>query len=77
MLLDKGHMFRLFPNICCHPANFKYYFFFSHDQESTHWDHPTMMDLLDSLTEFNHIKFSAYRTATKLRMLQKTLACKY
>lgn len=47
---------------------------FSHDQESTHWDHPIMMDLLDSLTEFNHIKFSAYRTATKLRMLQKKLA---
>ncbi|XP_042882316.1 uncharacterized protein LOC122259537 isoform X3 [Penaeus japonicus] len=49
-------------------------YYINHDQESTHWDHPTMMDLLDSLTEFNHIKFSAYRTATKLRMLQKTLA---
>ncbi|KAK8748100.1 hypothetical protein OTU49_016316 [Cherax quadricarinatus] len=49
-------------------------YYINHDQESTHWDHPVMMDLLDSLTEFNHIKFSAYRTATKLRMLQKKLA---
>nr|XP_045599746.1 uncharacterized protein LOC123759043 isoform X1 [Procambarus clarkii] len=49
-------------------------YYINHDQESTHWDHPIMMDLLDSLTEFNHIKFSAYRTATKLRMLQKKLA---
>ncbi|XP_066986170.1 dystrophin, isoforms A/C/F/G/H-like isoform X32 [Macrobrachium rosenbergii] len=49
-------------------------YYINHDQESTHWDHPIMMDLLDSMNEFNHIKFSAYRTATKLRMLQKKLS---
>ncbi|XP_068223555.1 LOW QUALITY PROTEIN: uncharacterized protein [Palaemon carinicauda] len=49
-------------------------YYINHDQESTHWDHPIMMDLLDSMNEFNHIKFSAYRTATKLRILQKKLS---
>ena len=32
-----------------------------------------MMEMLDELTEFNNNKFSAYRTATKLRVLQKKL----
>ncbi|CAL4082352.1 unnamed protein product, partial [Meganyctiphanes norvegica] len=49
-------------------------YFINHEQESTHWDHPLMIGMLDELTEFNHIKFSAYRTATKLRVLQKKLA---
>ncbi|CAL4058547.1 unnamed protein product, partial [Meganyctiphanes norvegica] len=49
-------------------------YYINHEQESTHWDHPLMMEMLDELTEFNHIKFSAYRTATKLRVLQKKLA---
>lgn len=29
------------------------------------------------LGEFNDVKFSAYRTAMKLRVLQKKLCCKY
>ena len=48
-------------------------YYINHEKESTHWDHPLMMEMLDELTEFNHIKFSAYRTATKLRVLQKKL----
>ena len=36
-----------------------------------------MMTLLDSLAGLNHIKFSAYRTAAKLRALQKRLHSMY
>ena len=49
----------------------------SHAEETTYWDHPEMMAILDSLADLNHIKFSAYRTACKLRAVQKKLARKY
>ena len=55
----------------------KYIFAFSHQTETTHWDHPDMVALFKKLTDFNTIRFSAYRTAMKLREVQKTLACKY
>ena len=55
----------------------KYVFIFSHQTETTHWDHPDMVALFKKLTDFNTIRFSAYRTAMKLREVQKTLACKY
>ena len=55
----------------------KYIFTFSHQTETTHWDHPDMVALFKKLTDFNTIRFSAYRTAMKLREVQKTLACKY
>ena len=54
-----------------------YVFAFSHQTETTHWDHPDMVALFKKLTDFNTIRFSAYRTAMKLREVQKTLACKY
>ncbi|KAG1690744.1 Dystrophin [Nymphon striatum] len=44
-----------------------------HTTETTHWDHPKMTELLESLGELNDVKFSAYRTAMKLRTLQKKL----
>lgn len=52
-----------------------YKFVYSHEQESTHWDHPKMLELMSSLSELNEIKFSAYRTAMKLRAVQKKLCC--
>ena len=52
------------------------YYHFSHQTETTHWDHPDMVALFKKLTDFNTVRFSAYRTAMKLREVQKTLACK-
>ena len=49
--------------------------FFSHQTETTHWDHPDMVLLFKSLTRFNSVRFSAYRTAMKLRQVQKKLGC--
>ena len=36
-----------------------------------------MVALFKSLTELNSVRFSAYRTAMKLREVQKTLARKF
>ena len=36
-----------------------------------------MVALFKKLTDDNTVRFSAYRTAMKLREVQKTLACKY
>lgn len=46
---------------------------FSHERETTHWDHPEMIELMKSLADLNEIRFSAYRTAMKLRSVQKHL----
>lgn len=51
--------------------------FRSHELETTHWDHPKMLELMASLSELNEIRFSAYRTAMKLRAVQKKLCCKF
>jgi hypothetical protein len=51
--------------------------FFSHQLETTHWDHPKMIELMNSLSDLNEVRFSAYRTAMKLRTVQKRLCCKY
>lgn len=48
----------------------------SHDSEKTQWDHPAMVEILEQLCSFNQVKFSAYRTAMKLRALQKRLCCR-
>lgn len=50
---------------------------FSHQTETTHWDHPDMVQLFKGLAEFNPVRFSAYRTAMKLRQVQKKLAREY
>lgn len=48
-------------------------FYFSHERETTHWDHPEMIELMKSLSDLNEVRFSAYRTALKLRTVQKRL----
>ncbi|XP_011310319.1 dystrophin isoform X6 [Fopius arisanus] len=53
------------------PAKVPYYI--NHQLETTHWDHPKMIDLMASLADLNEVRFSAYRTAMKLRTVQKRL----
>ncbi|KAI1731518.1 EF hand domain-containing protein [Ditylenchus destructor] len=54
-----------------HVTHLPYYI--DHNTETTQWDHPVMVDILEQLATFNQVKFSAYRTAMKLRALQKRL----
>uniref|UniRef100_A0A8B9Z5N9 Dystrophin n=1 Tax=Buteo japonicus TaxID=224669 RepID=A0A8B9Z5N9_9AVES len=44
-----------------------------HFTQTTCWDHPKMTELYQSLADLNNVRFSAYRTAMKLRRLQKAL----
>ncbi|XP_037952514.1 dystrophin-like isoform X2 [Teleopsis dalmanni] len=53
-------------------ANVPYYI--DHERETTHWDHPEMIELMKGLADLNEVRFSAYRTAMKLRAVQKRLA---
>lgn len=47
--------------------------YYSLETEKTQWDHPKMIEMMVKLCEFNEVKFSAYRTAMKLRSVQKRL----
>uniref|UniRef100_A0A3B5MV89 Uncharacterized protein n=1 Tax=Xiphophorus couchianus TaxID=32473 RepID=A0A3B5MV89_9TELE len=53
------------------PNNVPYYI--NHHTQTTCWDHPKMTELYQSLADLNNVRFSAYRTAMKLRRLQKAL----
>uniref|UniRef100_A0A8C3S1B1 Utrophin n=1 Tax=Chelydra serpentina TaxID=8475 RepID=A0A8C3S1B1_CHESE len=44
-----------------------------HQTQTTCWDHPKMSELFQSLADLNNVRFSAYRTAIKIRRLQKAL----
>ncbi|KAL1512976.1 hypothetical protein ABEB36_002471 [Hypothenemus hampei] len=48
-------------------------YYINHSTETTHWDHPQMLELAASLLQLNEVRFSAYRTALKLRTIQKKL----
>uniref|UniRef100_A0A0N8BMF8 Dystrophin major muscle n=2 Tax=Daphnia magna TaxID=35525 RepID=A0A0N8BMF8_9CRUS len=48
-------------------------YYVNHQTETTHWDHPQLEELMNSLSEFNDVRFSAYRMALKLRRVQKFL----
>uniref|UniRef100_A0A3B5MKT9 Dystrophin related protein 2 n=1 Tax=Xiphophorus couchianus TaxID=32473 RepID=A0A3B5MKT9_9TELE len=48
-------------------------YYINHQAQTTCWDHPKMTELYQALAELNNIKFSAYRTAMKLRRVQKAL----
>ncbi|XP_053129862.1 dystrophin-related protein 2 isoform X6 [Hemicordylus capensis] len=48
-------------------------YYINHQAQTTCWDHPKMTELYQTLADLNDIKFSAYRTAMKLRRLQKAL----
>ncbi|XP_059409658.1 dystrophin isoform X3 [Carassius carassius] len=53
------------------PNNVPYYI--NHQTQTTCWDHPKMAELYQSLADLNNVRFSAYRTAMKLRRMQKAL----
>ncbi|XP_053333050.1 dystrophin isoform X2 [Clarias gariepinus] len=48
-------------------------YYINHLTQTTCWDHPKMAELYQSLADLNNVRFSAYRTAMKLRRLQKAL----
>ncbi|XP_052005997.1 dystrophin-related protein 2-like [Xyrauchen texanus] len=48
-------------------------YYINHQAQTTCWDHPKMTELYQALADLNNIKFSAYRTAMKLRHMQKAL----
>ena len=48
-------------------------YYINHSMETTHWDHPQMLELALCLLQLNEVHFSAYRTALKLRAIQKKL----
>ncbi|XP_078471605.1 dystrophin-like isoform X1 [Lampetra planeri] len=57
----------------CSLATNKVPYYINHQTQSTSWDHPKMAALYQSLADLNSVRFSAYRTAMKLRRLQKAL----
>ncbi|XP_064365272.1 utrophin isoform X6 [Dromaius novaehollandiae] len=48
-------------------------YYINHQTQTTCWDHPKMIELFQSLADLNNVRFSAYRTAIKIRRLQKAL----
>ncbi|XP_030578313.1 utrophin isoform X2 [Archocentrus centrarchus] len=48
-------------------------YYINHETQTTCWDHPKMTELYQSLADLNNVRFSAYRTAMKIRRLQKAL----
>ena len=48
-------------------------FFYCHETERTYWDHPEFLNLLDTVSAMNAVKYSAYRMALKLRKVQQKL----
>ncbi|KAI4884573.1 hypothetical protein NFI96_034535 [Prochilodus magdalenae] len=55
------------------PYYINYLFMFSHEWQTTSWDHPQITQLFQSLAGLGHVRFSAYRTAMKSRRVQKAL----
>ena len=54
-------------------ATHKVPYYIHHESKKTFWDHPEMTNFMNSLGEFNDVRFSAYRTSMKLCRLQKQL----
>ncbi|XP_070191463.1 dystrophin-like isoform X2 [Littorina saxatilis] len=48
-------------------------YYINHISEKTQWDHPQFAILMDDLSALNEIRFAAYRTGMKLRMVQKKM----
>ncbi|XP_066556846.1 utrophin isoform X3 [Amia ocellicauda] len=48
-------------------------YYINHQTQTTCWDHPKMTELFQSMADLNNVRFSAYRTAMKIRRLQKAL----
>lgn len=52
-------------------ATSKVPYFIDHELNKTSWDHPKLDELLKTMSCVKQVVFSAYRTALKLRMVQK------
>lgn len=52
-------------------------FYVNHMTQKTVWTHPTLTEFLNGLQPLNKMRFSAYRTAIKLRKIQKKLTLDY
>ncbi|CDK13551.1 Dystrophin-1 [Caenorhabditis elegans] len=48
-------------------------YYIEQTSEKTQWEHPVWVEIVKELSQFNRVKFLAYRTAMKLRALQKRL----
>ena len=48
-------------------------YYMDHMRQLTSWDHPKMIELMDSMVDLNSVQYAAYRTAMKLLRLQKAL----
>eukprot|EP00794_Sanderia_malayensis_P008245 gene8245-9128_t len=48
-------------------------YYMNHVTQQTSWNHPLINNLEKSLGTFNKIKYAAYRTASKLRAIQKAI----
>ncbi|CAI5438333.1 unnamed protein product [Caenorhabditis angaria] len=48
-------------------------YYIEQTSEKTQWEHPVWVEIMKELSQFNRVKFLAYRTAMKLRALQKRL----
>ncbi|KAL3867790.1 hypothetical protein ACJMK2_040637 [Sinanodonta woodiana] len=48
-------------------------YYINHKFERTSWDHPFLTKIMEELDDFVAIRYAAYRTAKKLRLLQRRL----
>lgn len=48
-------------------------YFENHITETTSWDHPFWLKILEGLKDYDSVKYAAYRTALMIRHLQKQL----
>jgi len=48
-------------------------YYVNHGTARTQWDHPFLVKTLEELSDFDSIRYAAYRTAMKLRFIQKRL----
>ncbi|TGZ69732.1 hypothetical protein CRM22_003571 [Opisthorchis felineus] len=58
---------------CVHPSGTQVPYYKNHASQDTQWDHPILSELMQSMKQMNAFRFAEYRTALKLRKLQKTL----
>lgn len=46
-------------------------YYIHHKSEQTQWDHPLLVSAMEDILDCNSTKYAAYRTALKIRILQK------
>lgn len=51
--------------------------FFSELTSAKQWDHPKFAEIKQRIDDCNYIKYSSYRVASKIRILQRSLCSMY